>query len=94
MSLLRAESLRVVAQSLGIEELSDACVRELLPEVELRVRQVVQDALKFQRHSKKPQLATTHVNQALQARRVEVCSLLRYREEKWDPTDQGYCVCG
>jgi transcription initiation factor TFIID subunit 6 len=47
-------------------------VRELLPEVELRVRELVQDALKFKRHSKKPLLTTKHVNQALQARHLEV----------------------
>ncbi|GLD94587.1 hypothetical protein PINS_up003198 [Pythium insidiosum] len=71
MSLLRGELLRVIAQSVGIEELSDACVDELLPEVELRVRQVVQDALKFRRHARHPQLTTAHVNQALQTRGQE-----------------------
>ncbi|KAF4031358.1 TAF6 C-terminal HEAT repeat domain [Phytophthora infestans] len=71
MSLLRPETLQVVAQSLGLDDISDECVCELLPEVELRVRQVVQDALKFQRHSRRPQLDPTHVNQALQARNLE-----------------------
>ncbi|ETL85343.1 hypothetical protein, variant 5 [Phytophthora nicotianae] len=71
MSLLRPETLQIVAQSLGLDDISDECVRELLPEVELRVRQVVQDALKFQRHSRRPQLDPTHVNQALQARNLE-----------------------
>ncbi|TMW68467.1 hypothetical protein Poli38472_005935 [Pythium oligandrum] len=71
MSLLRSETLKVAAQSVGIEDLSDACVRELLPEVELRVREIIQDALKFRSHSKRPQLTTEHVNQALQARNVE-----------------------
>uniref|UniRef100_K3WRX7 TATA box binding protein associated factor (TAF) histone-like fold domain-containing protein n=1 Tax=Globisporangium ultimum (strain ATCC 200006 / CBS 805.95 / DAOM BR144) TaxID=431595 RepID=K3WRX7_GLOUD len=71
MSVLRPESLQVVAQSLGIDALSDACVRELLPEVELRVREIIQDALKFRRHSKQAALGTNHVNQALQARNIE-----------------------
>lgn len=79
MSLLRSETLQVVAQSLGLDDLSDDCVRELLPEVELRVREVVQDALKFQRHSRRPQLDPTHVNQALQARNLEVWYSARYR---------------
>lgn len=73
MSVLRPEMAQVVAQSLGLPDLSDACVRALLPEVELRVREVVQDALKFRSHSKRPVLTTAHVNQALQARNVEVC---------------------
>ncbi|CAH0487472.1 unnamed protein product [Peronospora farinosa] len=71
MSLLRPEMLQVVAQSLGLDDLSDECVGNLLPEVELRVREVVQDALKFQRHSRRPQLDPTHINQALQARNLE-----------------------
>ncbi|OWZ16660.1 Transcription initiation factor TFIID subunit 6 [Phytophthora megakarya] len=71
MSLLCPETLQVVAQSLGLDDISDDCVRQLLPEVELRVREVVQDALKFQRHSRRPQLDPTHVNQALRARNLE-----------------------
>lgn len=71
MSLLRGEMLRVVAQSVGVDTLSDACVRELLPEVELRVREVVQDALKFQAHAKRAQLSAADVNRALQTRNLE-----------------------
>lgn len=71
MSLLRAESLRVAAQSVGVEELSAACVQALLPEVELRVREVVQDALKFQKHAKRAQLSAGDVNRALQTRNLE-----------------------
>ena len=83
MSVLRPESLKVVAQSLGIDDLNDACVRELLPEVELRVREIIQDALKFRSHSKQASLGTNHVNQALQARNVEVlyCGLSCFDEE-------------
>ncbi|RLN72345.1 hypothetical protein BBJ28_00009819 [Nothophytophthora sp. Chile5] len=71
MSMLRPETLQVVAQSLGLDDLSPTCVQELLPEVELRVREVIQDALKFQRHSRRAQLDPTHINQALQARNLE-----------------------
>ncbi|TDH73197.1 uncharacterized protein CCR75_003078 [Bremia lactucae] len=71
MSQLRSEMLQVVAQSLGLDDISDEAVRELLPEIEFRVREIVQDALKFQRHSRRPQLDPTHVNQALQARNLE-----------------------
>ncbi|RLN21581.1 hypothetical protein BBI17_006990 [Phytophthora kernoviae] len=81
MSLLRPETLQVVAQSLGLDDLSSECVHELLPEVELRVREVVQDALKFQRHSRRPQLDATHVNQALQARHLEVApGTVKYKQ--------------
>ncbi|KAL7683551.1 putative TATA box binding protein associated factor (TAF) [Plasmopara halstedii] len=71
MSLLRPETVQIVAQSLGLDNIGDDSIRELLPEVELRVREVVQDALKFQRHSRRPQLDSVHINQALQARNLE-----------------------
>lgn len=76
MSLLRAETVQIVAQSLGLDDISDDSVRELLLEVELRVREVVQDALKFQRHSRRPQLDPMHVNQALQARNLEASTVI------------------
>ena len=72
MSLLRPEMLQVVAQSLGLDDISSDCVGELMPEIELRVREVVQDALKFQRHSRRSQLDPTHINQALHVRNLEV----------------------
>ena len=46
--------LQVVASSLGLDDVSKDCIAGLLPELELRVREVVQDALKFQRHSRRP----------------------------------------
>lgn len=71
MSVVRSDMIHVVAQSLGIENLKEDCVRELLPEVELRLRELIQDAQKFCRHGKRSLLTTTHINQALQARNVE-----------------------
>ena len=47
MSLLRTETLQVVSQSLGLNDVRKDCIDELMPEVELRVREVVQGALKF-----------------------------------------------
>ena len=49
---------------------SKYCIAKMTPEVELRVREVVQDALKFQRHSRRPQLDPTHINQALKVRNL------------------------
>lgn len=72
--MLRGELIKVTAQSLGIDDLSDTCVRALLPEVELRVREIIQDAMKFRSHSKRTHLTTTHINQALQTRNIEVGS--------------------
>ncbi|TYZ67839.1 hypothetical protein PybrP1_004919, partial [[Pythium] brassicae (nom. inval.)] len=71
MSLLRPETLQVAAQSAGVAALGDACVRELLPEVELRLRELIQDALKFRSHARQPALTPQHVNLALQARNLE-----------------------
>ena len=73
MSLLRPEMLlQVVAQSLGLDDVSKDCIAELMPDVEMRVREVVQDALECQRQSRRPQLDPTDINQALPVRNLEV----------------------
>ena len=41
MSLLRPEMLEVVVQSLGLDDVRKNCIAELMPEVELGVREVV-----------------------------------------------------
>ena len=52
--------------------MSKEFIAELMPEVELRVREVVQYVLKFQRYSRRPQLDPTIINQALRVRNLEV----------------------
>eukprot|EP00740_Mantoniella_antarctica_P007300 CAMPEP_0181350554 /NCGR_PEP_ID=MMETSP1106-20121128/1324_1 /TAXON_ID=81844 /ORGANISM="Mantoniella antarctica, Strain SL-175" /LENGTH=503 /DNA_ID=CAMNT_0023463027 /DNA_START=148 /DNA_END=1656 /DNA_ORIENTATION=- len=64
-------SVKVIAETVGIENLSDEVARALAPDVEYRLREVIQDACKFMRHSKRAQLSTEDVNSSLRLRNVE-----------------------
>lgn len=66
-----AESIRVMAESVGITGLSDEAVLRLGDDVVYRLKQVVQEATKFARHSKRRRLTTTDVDCALRAKNVE-----------------------
>ena len=59
---LPGESIKVIAQHVGIESLADEVARALAPDVEYRLREVIQDACKFMRQSKRVELSTEDVN--------------------------------
>ena len=65
------ESIKVIAQTVGIEALPDEVARALAPDAEYRLREVIQDALKFARHSKRSTISTEDVNASLRLRDVE-----------------------
>ena len=64
-------SIKVIAQHVGIESLADEVARALAPDVEYRLREVIQDACKFMRHSKRTELSTADINSSLVMRRCE-----------------------
>ena len=64
-------SIKVFAQHVGIESLADEVARALAPDVEYRLREVIQDACKFMRHSKRTELSTDDINSSLVMRRCE-----------------------
>ena len=68
---LPGESIKVIAQHVGIESLADEVARALAPDVEYRLREVIQDACKFMRQSKRTELSTEDVNSSLIMRRCE-----------------------
>jgi len=71
MSLFPKDSFKVLAETAGISNLSDDIANALAPDVEYRLREVVQEAIKFMKHSKRSKLATEDVNNALRVLNVE-----------------------
>ena len=71
-SILRKESMQVIAQHNGIQALGDDVAQAILSDMEYRVREVVQEAMKFMRHSKRQRLCCTDVDSALKLKNVEV----------------------
>jgi len=64
-------SVASIATSVGVESLPDEVARALASDAEYRLREVIQDAVKFMRHSKRSKLSTEDVNSSLQLRDVE-----------------------
>lgn len=71
MSLLPRDSIKVIAESVGIENLSNEVAVGLASDVEYRLREIIQEAIKFMRHSKREKMTTEDVNNALRLRNVE-----------------------
>ncbi|KAL6010270.1 hypothetical protein ACLOJK_000701 [Asimina triloba] len=72
MSIVPKETIEVIAQSIGINNLSPDVALALAPDVEYRVREIMQEAIKCMRHSKRTILTADDVDSALNLRNVEV----------------------
>ncbi|KAK9812091.1 hypothetical protein WJX73_005731 [Symbiochloris irregularis] len=71
MSVLSADRVKIMAESLDTERMSNSAAGALAPHIEMRLREVIQEASKFARHSKRARLFTEDINNALKLRNVE-----------------------
>ncbi|XVE72484.1 hypothetical protein DITRI_Ditri11bG0042700 [Diplodiscus trichospermus] len=71
MSIVAKETIDVIAQSIGINNLSADAALSLAPDVEYRMREIMQEAIKCMRHSRRTTLTTDDVDGALNLRNVE-----------------------
>ena len=65
------ESIKVIAESVGIAGLADEASQHLAEEVTFRLKQLVQDAQKFMIHGKRKKLNTSDFDHALQVQNIE-----------------------
>ncbi|KAJ0530750.1 putative transcription factor Hap3/NF-YB family [Helianthus annuus] len=71
MSIVPKETVEVIAQSIGINNLSPDAALALAPDVEYRIREIIQEGIKCMHHSKRTTLTTDDVDSALSMRNVE-----------------------
>ena len=71
MSVWNPENVIDVAESIGITQLHRDAVEHLARDVEYRISQVLEEALKFMRHAKRTTLTTQDISQALRILDVE-----------------------
>ncbi|XP_060191138.1 transcription initiation factor TFIID subunit 6-like isoform X2 [Lycium barbarum] len=71
MSIVLEEAIEVISQSIGITNLSPDVLPALAADVEYRIREIMQEAIKCMRHSKRTTLSTDDVDSALTLRNVE-----------------------
>ncbi|KAH7533413.1 transcription initiation factor TFIID subunit 6 isoform X2 [Ziziphus jujuba] len=71
MSIVPKENIEVIAQSIGINNLSSDVALALAPDVEYRLREIMQEAIKCMHHSRRTRLTADDVDCALSLRNVE-----------------------
>lgn len=69
---LSIESMKVVAESIGIGNLQDEAAKELSEDISFQLKHIIQDAAKSMNHSKRMKLLQSDVDSALKARNIEV----------------------
>ncbi|EMD40151.1 hypothetical protein CERSUDRAFT_112363 [Gelatoporia subvermispora B] len=69
--IYKADSIRDVAESLNITNLSDNVASALASDVEYRIHQVVEEAAKFMRHARRTTMTTADIDNALRVLNIE-----------------------
>ena len=69
---LPMESMKVIAESVGVAGLSDSAAKELADEINFRIKTIIQDSTKFMHHGKRKKLSTTDIDNALKIKNIEV----------------------
>ncbi|EDO19448.1 hypothetical protein Kpol_1002p96 [Vanderwaltozyma polyspora DSM 70294] len=65
------DTVKDVAESLGIDNISEDVLKGLAMDVEYRILEIIEQAVKFKRHSKRDILTTDDISKALRALNVE-----------------------
>ncbi|OAX41681.1 TAF-domain-containing protein [Rhizopogon vinicolor AM-OR11-026] len=69
--IYKSDSVRDVAESLGITSLSEAVASSLASDVEYRIHQVIEEASRFMRHARRTTITTSDIDQALRVLNIE-----------------------
>ncbi|KAF9223002.1 transcription initiation factor TFIID complex 60 kDa subunit [Gyrodon lividus] len=67
----KADSVKDVAESLGVTSLPDAVASTLASDVEYRIHQVIEEAARYMRHARRTTLTTADIDLALRTLNIE-----------------------
>lgn len=68
---LSVESIKVIAESIGLNALPDDAAKELADDVSYKLKQIVQDSAKFMHHAKRQKLLISDIDHSLKTRNIE-----------------------
>ncbi|RGB27301.1 hypothetical protein C1646_769294 [Rhizophagus diaphanus] len=69
--LFPKDTIKITAETVGVTNLKDKVAAALANDVEYRVHEIIQEANKFMRHSKRTRLTGEDINNALRVRNVD-----------------------
>ncbi|KAI7833019.1 transcription initiation factor TFIID subunit 6 [Kickxella alabastrina] len=64
-------TIKNIAESIGVPKLKDGITTAMAQDVEYRLHEIISEATKFMRHSKRTKLTVSDINSALRVRNVE-----------------------
>ncbi|XP_046746889.1 transcription initiation factor TFIID subunit 6-like isoform X1 [Diprion similis] len=68
---LSQESMKVIAESIGVGNLPDEAAKDLAEDVSYRLKEIIQDAAKFMHHSKRQRMTAHDIDHALKIKNIE-----------------------
>ncbi|EJD50470.1 TAF-domain-containing protein [Auricularia subglabra TFB-10046 SS5] len=71
VGIFKPEAIRDIAEAMGISTLPDGVASALASDVEYRIHQIVEEAARFMRHSRRTTLTTGDIDQALRVLNIE-----------------------
>ena len=69
--LLAYESIKMMGESVGVPGINEDVATSLAEDVEYRLKEIVQDGIKFMRHSKRRRMKCSDIDCAMRAKNVE-----------------------
>lgn len=68
---LSTESIKTIAESIGIANLSDLASKELADDISYKLKKIVEDGQKFMHHAKRERMSLQDIDQSLKIRNIE-----------------------
>ncbi|XP_014481851.1 PREDICTED: transcription initiation factor TFIID subunit 6-like isoform X2 [Dinoponera quadriceps] len=68
---LSQESIKVIAESIGVGNFPDEAAKELAEDVSYRLKEIIQDGAKFMIHGKRKRMTAHDIDHALKVRNIE-----------------------
>ena len=75
-SSFSSESIKVIAESIGIADLADEPAKLLADTISYQVKILIQDAKKFMQHSKRKTISIKDIDNSLRLKNAEVINIL------------------